>query len=176
MFKIEIEDLRRYEAKMKAPYYLRYELNPDITKGSEKLIYHGSAFSSLRSAQSVAGKLSEYFTDCYFLLDLIYTKLKQLEIAVKDVPKYLKVDFNRIEKSRCDLLKNSQKTLQAWAHINAIKDFTNNLKYWCFSVSKEFSAAANNLFRILLDFEAHFINTYRSAKILVECNQLKMFL
>ena len=88
---------------------------------------------------------------------------------------YLKIDFNSIEKSRIHLFKTRSLSLPAYAHISNIDSFIQNLKYWCFNVSKEYYCTANKLFQFLLSFEEHFKNTYRSSEILSNSHNLKMF-
>lgn len=176
MFKIQIYEVLLKNNEATPPYVIRYELVPDISKGAFNHFIHQSEYKSLAKAKRVAGDLSIYLSDSYMFLDLVYTKLKQLEITLNQSEKYLRIDFNKVENVRVNLLKNSQKSLFAYDHIDNIKRFLSSLKYWCFAISKNYTTAANQLFRMLLDFESAFVNGYRSAEILSNNNQLKFFL
>jgi len=175
MFKIQIADFSYNKREKAAPYAIRYELIPDISKGVENKIIHESRFSNLRKARKVADTLSQYLQSSAEFLDLVYTKLKQIEISVNDLPKQLRVDFNRVEKHRSNMLIQSLVTLPAHEHISNILQFCTVLKYWCFAISKDFRNKANQLFAMLLNFEESFINAYRSAEQLTETKQLKLF-
>ena len=174
MFQIKIEDQSHYKNE-KFPYQILYEQTPDISKGSDKLVIHQSRFSNLKKAQKVANDLSKFLDEAFVFVDLIYTKLKQLEICDVEQNRYLKIDFNTIEKSRIHLFKSRSLSLPAYTHISNIDSFIQNLKYWCFNISKQYYSTANKLFQFLLSFEQHFKNTYRSSQILSNSHNLKMF-
>ena len=176
MFKIEIEKRHLVYHQNDSPYFIRYELIPDISKGVYNRIIHEANYTNLQLALKDASKLSEYITEISVVLDLIYTKIKQIEISINQSAKYLKIDFNRVEQARITLLITSSVTLPAHIHISNIMSFINSLKYWCFAICKNYQTIANQLFKMLLELEQSFINTYRSAQMLNESNQLKLFL
>lgn len=175
LFKVEIANWSHYKYDKKRPYLIRYETTPDISKGHGNMIFHQSRFSSLNKARKVADDLSKFFTDCYLYLDLVYTKLKQLEIAVNISEKYLQLDFNDLEKSRVKLLNNSVGQIEAYKHIDDFNYHISLLKKFCFNISKEYYSTANLIFQQLLSFEDHFRNLYRSAQQLSETNSLRLF-
>ena len=174
MFQIKIEDQSHYKNE-KFPYQILYEQAPDISKGSGKLVIHQSRFSNLKKAQKVANDLSNFLDESFIFLDLIYTKLKQLEICDVSENQYLKIDFNSIEKSRILLFKTRSLFRPAYTHISNIDSFIQHLKYWCFNVSKQYYTTADKLFQFLLSFEEHFKNSYRSAQILSDSKKFSMF-
>lgn len=175
LFKIKLADYSHYKFDKKEPYILRYEWVPDISKGIQNQIIHQSSFSNLRNAQKVADDLSKLLADAYLYLDLVFTKLKQLEVSIKITEKYLQLDFNELEKVRIQLLKNSLKTKKAYEHIEVFDNYINLLKKFCFNISRDYYSIANQIFQQLISFEEHFINLYRSSKILSEKNQLRLF-
>ena len=174
MFQIKIEDQSHYKNE-KFPYQILYEQTPDISKGSDKLVIHQSRFSNLKKAQKVANDLSKFLDEAFVFVDLIYTKLKQLEICDVEQNRYLKIDFNTIEKSRIHLFKSRSLSLPAYTHISNIDSFIQCLKYWCFNIPRGYYSTANKLFQLLLSFEEHFKNTYRSSEILSDSKKLSMF-
>lgn len=174
MFQIKIEDQSHYKNE-KYPYQILYEQTPDISKGSDKLVIHQSRFSNLKKAQKVANDLSNFLDESFMFLDLIYTKLKQLEIADVSQDLYLNIDFNSIEESRLIVFKSRGYVFPAYVHIRNLDIFLQNLKYWCFNISKQYYSTANKLFQLVLSFEEHFKNTYRSSEILSKSHNLKMF-
>ena len=174
MFQIKIEDQSHYKNE-KFPYQILYEQTPDISKGSDKIVIHQSRFSNLKKAQKVANDLSNFLDESFMFLDLIYTKLKQLEIADVSQDLYLKIDFNSIEKSRLIVFKSRSLAFPAYVHIRNLDIFLQNLKYWCFNISKQYYSTANKLFQFLLSFEEHFKNSYRSAQILSDSKKFSMF-
>lgn len=176
MFKIEIQKRRRLNGENDAPYFIRYEILPDISKGAFNRVMHEANYRNLQLAIKDAGKLSDYLAEISVVLDLVYTKLKQIDVCLNQCDKYLKIDFNRVENDRIKLLRDSQKTLFAYDHIKNITLFLNSLKYWCFAISKDYQNTANQLFKMLLNVEESFVNNYRSAQILNSKNHLKIFL
>lgn len=176
MFKIEIEKRTLLKGENYPLYFIRYELVPDISKGVENRIIHEANYKNLQIARKNAEILSNYLSEINLILDLVYTKLKQIEVSLNQTNSYLRIDFNKIEKSRIHLLVKSSLILPAYIHIDNLIKFLNNLKYWCFAISKDFYTAANQLFKMLLNVEESFVNNYRSAQILSEKNQLKIFL
>ena len=177
MFKIKIENVPAYrKAENIQPYLIRYELIPDNSKNAWVPVYHQSTFTSYRKALKVAADLSIYLNDAFIFLDLVYTKLKQLEISVCQDVKYLKIDFNRVERGRISLLKGAGLELPAYKHIENLKEFLGSLKYWCFAICEKYTSVANQLFKFLLDFEEGFVNGYRSAQMLSEKHSLKLFI
>ena len=174
MFPIKIHSEKDVNGKF--IHTIRYELTPDLTKGLNKIIVHQSQFSNLVKAKIVSHQLSQFLIDSYYFLDLIYTKLSQLEISLNQSEKYLKIDFNKIQEYRIKCVSDSQTQHFAYYHINNIKDFLAGLKYWCFMISKNYYHVYNRLFKLLLYFEEMFIKTYRSSQILSADNKLKFFL
>lgn len=175
MFSIKISDQSRYKDESQ-PYVIRYELIPDITKGVNNKIIHESRFTNCKKAEKVASDLSNFLDESFHFLELIYTKLKQLELAVITDKKYLLLDFNEIENARIYLIQTRVKQREAHDHITSLRRFLNLLKQWCFNIKKCYRDLANSTFQMLLSFELHFKNSYRSAKLLSETDSLKLFL
>lgn len=175
-FKIKIEDLSRYKSEKKIPYSIRYELLPDNTKGIGNVIIHESKFSNLTKAQRVADDLSRFLAECHLYLDLVYTKLKQLEIGVNLKAADYDYNYQQLELLRIQVLKNSHKVLFAYEHIAYLLGFLHALKGFCFTIDKGYYSLVNGVFEQLQSFESFFVNSYRSAKLLSEKNELKLFL
>lgn len=174
MFKIKLAENLNF-SKKESIYSIIYETQPDISKGAANLKFHQSDFTNKKKANSVAVSLGCFLEESFLFLDLIYLKLKQLENAVFDNKQYLKIDFNRIENSRFKLLTTKEKSLFAYEHINNISDYINQLKYWCFSINSNYNKVADSLFQMLVSFQVHFINTYRSSEQLHETKKLNLF-
>lgn len=174
MFKIKIQDFSHYKYEKQIPYSIRYELSPDADFSGFKI--HESRFSCLKTAHKVAADLSRYLTDSYFFLDLVYSKIKQLEYSYNLKPEYLCKDLSHFEIVRSNLLKTACTKDFAYNHIAALKSFIYALKDWCFIISESFKNQANAIYHLLEDFQISFINTYRSASENSENKQLKIFI
>lgn len=175
MFKIKISDLSVYE-NQPFPYQIVYETAPDISKGCKNLTYHESNFKTQKAALAVADDLTKFLDESFTFLELIYLRLKQLELTVNQSKEYLKINLLDIEKTRIVVLKEQTKQLFAHEHISNLLQYHSHLKYWCFAITKEYYTTANKLYQLLESFETHFINSYRSAQILSENKTLKLFI
>ena len=174
MFKVKLSDYYHH-TQQKESYCIIYETTPDISKGAANLKFHQSVFTNRKKALAVASSLGCFLEESFLFLDLIYLKLKSLENAVFDNKQYLKIDFNRIENARFKILATKEKSLFACEHINNISDYINQLKYWCFAINEVFAKMADSLFKMLISFQVHFINTYRSSEQLHETKNLNLF-
>lgn len=176
MFKIliEVKELNN-KIKEKEPYYILVERCPLIEAVDGKTVFYQSNYSSKQKAKIAAAQIEKYFENSFFFLDLIYSKIKQLELTELVNQNFNKSLFSVFENSRIDLILSSKKEMYAWAHIDCFLIHIRNLKKMCFAVSSYYSPYSNSLFDFLVEFEKSFIRTYRSFGILNEGGQLQFF-
>lgn len=174
-FKIKIEDTfcPHWKKQNDKRYRVTYEIVPECVNGN--IVYHRAEFTSFRAAENFAAQLTLFFEDVFNHVDLIYFRLKSLPLYDCDIKQTDQRYFHALlscEKYRNKIFCGSHSKDFAANHIKRLSGFINSililLPYYCRANTR----LTEILFRQLQQVKDYFIQTYRSAASLHECNNL----
>ncbi|SEF62462.1 hypothetical protein SAMN05421847_0482 [Halpernia humi] len=177
MYKILIEcERENNKIKSKEPYFILVERVPLLESVNGKTLWYQTNFSSRKKAKSCALQIEKYLDNSFIFLDLIYTKIKQLEFIEVETLIFNKNILAQMELSRIALISSSKSPNYAWYFIEKFNEYIKALKRVCFIVDSKYFKLASSLWDFLIEFEASFIRTYRSFGVLSNGGQLQFFL